>query len=170
MPLPIHQQHEQQAPAALSVAVITVSDTRTTETDTGGQTVIDHLLAAGHQLAARYLIKDEPVPMRELLSELAGRPEIAAILLTGGTGISSRDQTYETVSALLDKPLPGYGELFRQLSYAEIGPAAILSRAAGGVMRGKVVLTMPGSPNGVRLAMEKVIIPQLRHLVREASR
>ncbi|WP_425616302.1 molybdenum cofactor biosynthesis protein B [Anatilimnocola sp. NA78] len=170
MSLPIHEQHQQQAPVSLAVAVITVSDTRTAETDTGGQTVIDHLQAAGHQLAARHIIKDDPGPMRELLLQLAERSEIAAILLTGGTGISSRDQTFETVSALLEKPLPGYGELFRQLSYAEIGPAAILSRATGGVMRGKVVLTMPGSPNGVRLAMEKIIIPQLRHLVREAGR
>jgi molybdopterin adenylyltransferase len=170
MSTPIHQQHEQQAPASLNVAVITVSDTRTEETDTGGQTVIDHLLAAGHTLHARHIIRDEPQPMRELLLKLAGDHHLTAILLTGGTGISSRDQTYETVTALLDKPLPGYGELFRQLSYAEIGPAAILSRATGGVMRGKVVLTMPGSPNGVKLAMEKIVVPQLRHLVREASR
>ena len=170
MPAPIHQQHEQSAPPSLSVAVITVSDTRTEETDTGGQAVIDHLLAAGHLLHSRHIIRDEPVPMRELLLALAQELDLRAILLTGGTGISSRDQTFETVSALLDKPLPGYGELFRQLSYAEIGPAAILSRATGGVFRGKVVLTMPGSPNGVNLAMEKIIVPQLRHLAREAGR
>lgn len=170
MATPIHQQHEQTAPPSLAVAVITVSDTRTLETDTGGQTVIDHLLAAGHTLHARHIIRDEPVPMRELILALTAEPNLAAILLTGGTGISSRDQTFETVTALLDKPLPGYGELFRQLSYAEIGPAAILSRATGGVIRKKIVLTMPGSPNGVKLAMEKIIIPQLRHLVREATR
>jgi molybdenum cofactor biosynthesis protein B len=168
--IPIHQQHEQQAPASLAVAVITVSDTRTLENDTGGQTVIDHLLAAGHQLLARHIIRDEPGPMRELLLKLSADAKLAAILLTGGTGISSRDQTYETVSALLDKPLPGYGELFRQLSYAEIGPAAILSRATGGVFRGKVILTMPGSPAGVKLAMEQIIVPQLKHLAREAGR
>jgi molybdopterin adenylyltransferase len=170
MSTPIHQQHEQTAPAALSVAVITVSDTRTLENDTGGQTVIDHLLAAGHLLHSRHIIRDEPQPMRELLTTLCNELDLRAILLTGGTGISSRDQTYETVTALLDKSLPGYGELFRQLSYTEIGPAAILSRATGGVMRGKVVLTMPGSPNGVKLAMEKIIVPQLRHLAREAGR
>lgn len=170
MEVPIHEQHQQQAPQSVAVAVITVSDTRTLETDTGGQTVVDFLLAAGHTVAERAIIKDEPTPMRQLLRELVARPEVAAILLTGGTGLSSRDQTYETVSELLDKPLPGYGELFRQLSYADIGPAAILSRATGGVMQRKIVLTMPGSPNAVRLAMEKIIIPQLRHLVREASR
>lgn len=170
MSTPIHQQHEQTAPQSLAVAVITVSDTRTLATDTGGQTVIDHLLAAGHLLHSRHIIRDEPQPMRELLLALANELDLSAILLTGGTGISSRDQTYETVTALLDKPLPGYGELFRQLSYAEIGPAAILSRATGGVMRGKIVLTMPGSPNGVKLAMEKIIVPQLKHLAREAGR
>lgn len=167
---PIHEQHQQQAPMSLSVAVITVSDTRTVETDTGGQTAIDLLLAAGHTLAERFIIKDEPEPMRRLLRQLVVRQDVAAVLLTGGTGISGRDQTFETVSALLDKPLPGYGELFRQLSYADIGPAAILSRATGGVMQQKIVLTMPGSPNAVRLAMEKIIVPQLRHLVREAGR
>ena len=170
MSTPIHQQHEQMAPQSLAVAVITVSDTRTPETDSGGQAVIDHLLAAGHQLHSRHIIRDEPQPMRELLLNLAAELDLRAILLTGGTGISRRDQTYETVSALLEKPLPGYGELFRQLSYAEIGPAAILSRATGGVLRGKIVITMPGSPNGVKLAMEKIIVPQLRHLAREANR
>ena len=108
--------------------------------------------------------------MRPLLLALAGQGEIDAILLTGGTGISSRDQTFETVSQLLDKPLPGYGELFRMLSFEEIGPAAMLSRAVGGVLDRTVVLTMPGSPAAVRLAMERLILPELGHLVREARR
>ncbi len=165
-----HQLHESQGPPAVRCAVITVSDTRTLENDTGGQTVIDHLHAAGHTVPAREIIPDEPDRMRPLLMSLAGRDDIDAILLTGGTGISSRDQTFETVSNLLDKPLPGYGEIFRMLSYQEIGPAAILSRAVGGLLRRKVVLTMPGSPAAVRLAMEKIIIPQLSHLLREARR
>ena len=108
--------------------------------------------------------------MRVLLELLRERNDLDAILLTGGTGISPRDQTYETVSLLLTKPLPGYGELFRMLSYAEIGVAAMLSRACGGVMGNKIVLTMPGSPHGVRLAMEKIILPELKHLVREARK
>ena len=108
--------------------------------------------------------------MRPLLETLAGRDDLDAILLTGGTGVTSRDQTYETVSSLLSKPLPGYGEIFRMLSYQEIGPAAILSRAIGGLIGRKVVLTMPGSPAAVRLAMEKIIVPELPHLVREARR
>ena len=105
-----------------------------------------------------------------LLESLRDRTDLDAILLTGGTGITSRDQTYETVTQLLDKPLPGYGEVFRLLSYQEIGAAAILSRATGGLLGRKVLLTMPGSPAAVRLAMEKIIVPELPHLVREARR
>lgn len=166
----VHQQHEATAPQQLRCAVITVSDTRTLETDSGGQTVINYLQQAGHAVAVREIIPDEPVRMRPLLQLLAGRDEVDAILLTGGTGISSRDQTFETVTELIQKPLPGYGELFRMLSYHDIGPAAMLSRAVGGVMDKTVVLTMPGSPAAVRLAMEKLIAPQLPHLVREARR
>lgn len=165
-----HQVHESQGPRQVRCAVITVSDTRTLENDTGGQTLIDHLQAAGHTIAAREIIPDEPDRMRPLLLSLAERDDIDAILLTGGTGITSRDQTFETVTALLEKRLPGYGEIFRMLSYQEIGPAAILSRATGGLLRRKVVLTMPGSPAAVRLALEKIIIPQLPHLLREARR
>jgi molybdenum cofactor biosynthesis protein B len=165
-----HKQHESQGPPSVRCAVITVSDTRTVETDTGGKTVIDHFTAAGHTLVSRDIIPDEPSRMRPLLISLADRDDVDAILLTGGTGITSRDQTYEIVSSLLDKPLPGYGEVFRMLSYQDIGPAAILSRAVGGLIGRKVVLTMPGSPAAVRLAMEKIIVPQLPHLVREARR
>ena len=163
-----HEEHRAQAPGAIRCAVITVSDTRTLDNDTGGQTAIVHLTAAGHPLAHREIIPDEPTRMRPLLESLRGRDDIDAILLTGGTGITSRDQTYETVTSLLDKPLPGYGEVFRMLSYQEIGGAAILSRAVGGLMGRKVLLTMPGSPAAVRLAMEKIIVPELPHLVREA--
>ncbi len=164
------QQHQASSPTQLRCAVITVSDTRTLETDTGGAAVIEHLEKAGHQILVREIIRDEPATMRPLLQSLAERDDLDALLLTGGTGISSRDFTYETVSALLTKPLPGYGELFRMLSYAEIGPAALLSRATGGLIGRTVVLTMPGSPAGVRLAMEKIIVPELGHLVREARR
>lgn len=166
----IHREHESTAPKSLRCAVITVSDTRTLENDTGGQTVLDLLTAAGHESVAREIIPDEPDQMRPLLESLSQRDDVDAILLTGGTGISRRDQTFETVSALITKPLPGYGELFRVLSYQDIGPAAMLSRAVGGLIDSKVVLTMPGSPAAVRLAMEKLIVPQLPHLVREARR
>jgi molybdopterin adenylyltransferase len=163
-------EHRSHSPTSLSCAVITVSDTRTLENDTGGQAVVDRLLAASHRVVAREIIPDEPDRMRPLLSSLASQHGIDAILLTGGTGITSRDLTFETVSAMLTKPLPGYGELFRMLSYQEIGPAAMLSRAVGGVLGQAIVLTMPGSPAAVRLAMEKLILPELGHLVREARR
>jgi len=163
-------RHHAEAPRSVPCAVVTVSDTRTFADDTGGRTVVDLLTAAGHQVAAREIIPDEPERMRTLLAALVARDDIAAILLTGGTGLSSRDQTFETVSALLTKPLPGYGEIFRMLSYQEIGAAGMLSRAIGGLIDRTVVLTMPGSPAGVRLAMEKLIVPELGHLVREARR
>jgi molybdenum cofactor biosynthesis protein B len=166
----VHEQHRSQGPSSIRCAVITVSDTRTLDTDTGGQAVIEHLAAAGHEVVSRHIIPDEPAPMRQLLESLRERADIDAILLTGGTGVSSRDQTFETVTRLLDKPLPGYGEIFRFLSYQEIGPAAILSRATGGLLGRKVLLTMPGSPAAVRLAMEKIVVPELAHLVREARR
>ena len=167
---PTHEVHQSQGPQFARCAVITVSDTRTLENDTGGQGVIDRLMAAGHTIVHREIVPDEPNRMRPLLFSLAARDDIDAILLTGGTGITSRDQTYETVSGLLEKPLHGYGEIFRMLSYQEIGPACMLSRAVGGLIGRKVVLTMPGSPAAVRLAMEKIIIPQLPHLLREAGR
>jgi molybdenum cofactor biosynthesis protein B len=166
----IHEQHAAQGPQKLACAVVTVSDTRTLENDTGGQAVIAHLQAQGHAIACREIIPDEPTRMRGLLQSLRDRDGLDAILMTGGTGISSRDQTFETVAGLLTKSLPGYGELFRMLSYQAIGPAAMLSRATGGLLGGKVLLTMPGSPAAVKLAMEQVIIPQLPHLVREARR
>lgn len=166
----VPEQHRASAPAAIGCAVITVSDTRTLDNDTGGRAVVEHLEAAGHRIVARHIIPDEPAVMRTLLLDLTRRDDVQAILLTGGTGLGSRDQTCETVSAQLTKPLPGYGELFRMLSFHEIGPAAMLSRATGGLIGQCVVLTMPGSPHGVRLAMEKLIVPELGHLVREARR
>ena len=164
------QEHKSQAPQSVRCAVVTVSDSRTLETDTGGKEVIDRLLAAGHVVAAREIIPDDPARMRPLLEDWRDAVDVDAILMTGGTGLTSRDQTYETVTSLLTKPLPGYGELFRLLSYQEIGPAAMLSRATGGLIGRVVLLTMPGSPAAVRLAMEKIILPELPHLVREARR
>ncbi len=163
-------EHRASAPEDVACAVVTVSDTRTTETDSGGQLLCELLVAAGFGVQAREIIPDEPARMRALLERFRDDPQIAAVLLTGGTGLSSRDQTFETVSAMITRPLPGYGELFRMLSFHEIGAAAMLSRAVGGLVGRTVVLTMPGSPAAVRLAVEKIIVPELRHLVREATR
>lgn len=162
--------HRADAPASLRVAVMTISDTRTLQTDTSGALIVELLEAAGHVVAERVILPDDPDRMRPLLEQYRDNDHLDAALLTGGTGISARDQTFETVSALLTRPLPGYGELFRMLSYAEIGPAAMLSRAIGGLAGRRVVLVMPGSRAAVRLAMEKIILPELPHLVREARR
>lgn len=163
-------EHKADAPVQFRCAVITVSDTRTLETDTGGAEVVRFLTDSGHVVVQREIIPDEPARMRPLLESFRDNDRIDVVLMTGGTGISTRDQTYETVTALITKPLPGYGELFRMLSYQEIGAAAMLSRATGGLMHRTVLLTMPGSRAAVRLAMEQVILPELGHLVREARR
>jgi molybdenum cofactor biosynthesis protein B len=163
-------EHKANAPRQIRCAVITVSDTRTVETDTGGAEVVRFLTESGHVIVAREIVPDEPARMRPLLESYRDDDQIDVVLMTGGTGISSRDQTYETVTALMTKPLPGYGELFRMLSFQEIGAAAMLSRATGGLMERTVLLTMPGSRAAVQLAMERVILPELSHLVREARR
>jgi len=163
-------EHHATSPQDVACAVITVSDTRTLETDTGGQLLCELIAAAGFRVAAREIIADDPTKMRVLVERFRDDPQVAAVLLTGGTGLSSRDQTFETLSGLFTKQLPGYGELFRMLSYQEIGPAALLSRAVGGLVGRTVVLSMPGSPAAVRLATERIIVPELRHLVREATR
>ncbi|MEE9602844.1 MAG: MogA/MoaB family molybdenum cofactor biosynthesis protein, partial [Thermoguttaceae bacterium] len=151
-------------------AVVTVSDTRTLETDVGGRTAVELLEAAGHGVRLREIVPDEPEDIRRLLAEASDRDDIDAVLITGGTGLGGRDRTFETVVAMLQKQLPGYGELFRMLSYEQIGAAAMLSRAVGGLIDRTVVLTMPGSPAAVQLAVEKLIVPELGHLVREARR
>jgi molybdenum cofactor biosynthesis protein B len=140
------------------------------ETDRGGKLVSDLLTTGGHQLASRHIVRDDPRDIEPLVRKLAEPDAVDAVLITGGTGIAERDQTFETISGLLTKPMPGYGELFRMLSYDDIGPAAMLSRAVGGVMNKVVILTMPGSTAAVQLAMEKLIVPEIGHLVFEARK
>ena len=163
-------EHRGKAPAAIACAVVTISDTRTPATDKSGTLIVESLQAAGHRIVDRQIVPDEPDKIRPLVMQYGMRGDIDAVLLTGGTGISPRDRTFETISAMLTRPLPGYGELFRTLSYQEIGAAAILSRAVGGLMGSMVILTMPGSTAAVRLAMEKLILPELGHIVREATK
>lgn len=161
-------EHRKEAPSSVSCYIITVSDTRTIETDTAGALIQSMLEEAGYEVKGRTIIKDNYQDIRELLYSSADQADIEAVLLTGGTGISPRDTTYEAVSSLLDKTLPGFGEIFRMLSFTEdIGSAAILSRAIAGTMGSTAVFSMPGSKGAVKLAMERLIIPELRHMMRE---
>ena len=157
--------HPDGAAKSVTYAVITVSDTRSPETDRSGQLIQEQLGAAGHRLAAYHVLKDEPDLIRQTLVALGEDPSLEAVILNGGTGIAPRDTTYDAIAALLDKTLPGFGELFRMLSYPEIGSRAMASRAIAGVDRGKLVFSLPGSSNAVRLALEKLILPELVHLV-----
>jgi len=154
----------------LTVTIITVSDTRTPETDESGKLARRMVEEAGHRVAGAHIVRDEPDALRSLLRDRLGDGEVDAILLNGGTGISRRDGTHEVVAGELEKTLPGFGEIFRALSYEEIGPGAMLSRAVGGLARGKVVFSMPGSTKAVRLALEKLILPELAHAVGEARK
>lgn len=164
------QQHHSDSPQVARCAVITVSDTRTLETDRGGARLVELLEEAGHRVAARAIVPDDPAGMQILLEEHRHDDGIDAVLMTGGTGISARDQTFETVQQAISRPLPGYGELVRMLSYHDIGPAAMLSRASGGLMDRTLLLTMPGSPLAIELIMGKIVLPELCHLIYEAQR
>ncbi len=165
------RRHKECASAGgpVAVAVVTVSDTRTPETDVNRAYLEEQLQKAGHRMAAYRLIPDEPAQVEHVLEELAASG-VQAILFNGGTGVSRRDRTYDVLERNLEKTLPGFGELFRMLSYEEIGPAAMLSRATAGVYRGCVVFSTPGSPAAVRLAWEKLIAPELEHLAWELAR
>lgn len=153
----------------MRVAVLTISDTRTDATNTSGRAIASLLEAEGHHVVARAIVRDEPAEVTAFLdAQLAGEAQV--IVTTGGTGITSRDSTFEAIDALLDKRLDGFGELFRMLSYADIGPAAMMSRACAGLVRGRVVVALPGSEGAVRLAMTRLLLPELAHLVQQASK
>lgn len=157
--------HPDFTEAAIACAVITVSDTRTTDTDRSGQLIRQLLTSAGHTVEAYVLVKDEPDRIQAQLEALSQQGSLDALIFNGGTGIAPRDTTYDAIERLLEKQLPGFGELFRWLSYQEIGSRAMASRAVAGVFRGKLVFSLPGSTNAVRLATETLILPELRHLV-----
>ncbi|ANS74081.1 molybdenum cofactor biosynthesis protein B [Paenibacillus yonginensis] len=161
-------EHKSEAPASVSCQVITVSDTRTQGNDASGKLMLKLLEEHGYAVVDYRIVKDEYDELRNLLHESAEDNRIEAVLLSGGTGIAPRDTTYEAVSSMLGKELPGFGEIFRYLSFTEdIGPAAILSRAVAGVINGTAVFSMPGSTGAVKLAMERIILPELRHVMRE---
>ena len=152
---------------AARCAVITLSDTRTGATDTSGQTIREMLLHDGHQVGFTRIIPDDPATLDALMRELLSRNDIDAILTNGGTGISKRDATIETLQKHFTQQLPGFGELFRMLSWEQIGSGAMLSRAIAGIAKGKLIFAMPGSTKAVQLAMDKLILPELRHLMIE---
>jgi len=160
--------HRKSAPAQVPTAVITVSDTRTLDTDAGGARVAELLSASGHPVVVREIAKDEPAAISATLNALLARDDVGAVILTGGTGVAPRDVTPDTVEPLLDRVVPGFGELFRALSYEQIGSAALLSRALAGLASGRVVFVLPGSRGAVELAMEKLVLPELGHLAGEA--
>jgi molybdenum cofactor biosynthesis protein B len=162
---PSTQQHRQSAPQSIVAAVLTVSDTRTLDSDQGGKLIADLLAANGHRVVERAIVPDDASRIAEQTMRLLELPGVEAVLITGGTGLAARDQTVDAVESLYDASIPGYGELFRMLSFQEIGPAAMLSRASAGRLGQQILITMPGSPNGVRLAMERLILPELPHLV-----
>ncbi|HEY2492652.1 MAG TPA: MogA/MoaB family molybdenum cofactor biosynthesis protein [Paenibacillus sp.] len=161
-------QHRSEAPSSVSCMIVTVSDTRNEETDVSGQLMKSLLETDGYTVINYVIVKDDYEGIRELIFEASNNNSIEAILLTGGTGISPRDTTYEAVASLLDRTLPGFGEIFRFLSFTEdIGSAAILSRAIAGTVGNTAVFSMPGSKGAVKLAMERIIIPELKHVIRE---
>ena len=163
-------EHKAQGPGSVRCFIITVSDTRTEVTDASGRAIAALLTAAGHIVAGRTIVKDDPEGVRAAVERELADPGVQVVITTGGTGITSRDSTYEAVSGMLTKRLDGFGELFRMLSYEQIGSAAMMSRACAGLVSGRILVSLPGSEAAVRLAMERLLIPELGHLVQQASR
>ena len=166
----VPEEHRQHAPSTLGFAVITASDSRTRADDTGGRTAAEAIVAAGHRIESRLLVPDDVEAIRNAVAEALGRPGVDVVLITGGTGVSPRDVTIEAMAPLFEKEIEGFGELFRALSYAQVGSAAMLSRATAGVRNGRALFLLPGSPKAVALGLEKLILPEAAHLVSQARR
>jgi molybdopterin adenylyltransferase len=164
-------EHRQHGKTAIQCAVITVSDTRTKETDKSGSVIIDLLEGNGHHLTSYDIVADEKEEIQRILESVTSSKHVEAVIMNGGTGISKRDVTIEAIQPLFSKEIPGFGELFRMLSYnLDIGSASMLSRAIAGVMNDCVVFSTPGSTKAVKLAMEKLILPELAHVVQEVKK
>jgi molybdenum cofactor biosynthesis protein B len=163
-------EHKAAAPFSVRCFVVTVSDTRTADDDASGRTIIELLTAAGHVVTGRTVVRDDPDMVHSTIERHLADAGVQVIITNGGTGITSRDSTYEAISTLLEKRLDGFGELFRMLSYQEIGPAAMMTRAVAGLAARRIVIALPGAPGAVRLAMEKLVIPEIGHLVQQASK
>jgi molybdenum cofactor biosynthesis protein B len=163
-------EHRAQAPVSIGCFVLTVSDTRTPETDSSGRAIRDLLQQAGHTVTGSRIVRDEPEQVTTAVREQMADPATRVVITTGGTGITSRDDTFEAVDRLLHKKLDGFGELFRMLRYNDIGAAAMLSRAVAGTIDRKAVFVLPGSENAVRLAVTRLILPELGHVVQQLNR
>ena len=158
-------EHKGKARRTIRCAVITLSDTRTEETDTSGKRIKDLLAEQGQPVVAYRILKDEPEQITAVVQALLAQSEVDAIITTGGTGIAPRDTTFEAIQGLLEKEISGFGEMFRMLSYADIGAAAMLTRATAGVANGKVIISLPGSTGAVELGMTKLVLPELGHMM-----
>ena len=165
-----HLEHKELSPKAVTCAILIISDSRTEKTDESGKYLLDKLESNGHTVIDYALLKNDPEAIKKKLIEYLEQEELQVIITSGGTGVSMRDVTVETVTPMLDKMLDGFGELFRTLSYMEIGTASIMSRAIAGVTGGKIILCVPGSLAAVKLAVEKIILSEIGHMVREATR
>ncbi len=165
-----YHEHRHLAPASVSCAVVIVSDSRTEADDESGKLIMQRLNDNGHRVAAYCILRNEADSIRQKILELVRQDDVQVIITSGGTGVSHRDVTVDTLEPMLEKKLDGFGELFRSLTYQEIGTGSILSRATGGVIDGKVILCFPGSLGAATLAMDRVILPEIGHLVREATR
>jgi molybdenum cofactor biosynthesis protein B len=169
-PSTVPDEHRRHGPASVACAVVTVSDSKTAETDRGGPTIRESLERAKHSVAWSRVVRDEVLEIRSAVESALADPKIRAVVLTGGTGLTRRDVTPEALAPLFEKEIPGFGELFRMLSHREIGSAALLSRACAGTSRGKPIFALPGSPAAVRLAMDELVVRELGHLVEQLSR
>ena len=166
----VPREHKAHVPKSVGCLVLTISDSKTSETDTSGQLIRELLAKAGYQVVRSVIVKDEPGHVQDVVRQGCEDSRVQVLVLTGGTGITSRDSTFEAVESMLEKRLTGFGELLRVLSYEQIGAAAMLSRAQAGIRQRRIIFSLPGSPNACRLALERLIIPELGHLVREVSR
>lgn len=170
MTVPSHHEHKDHAPSSIGCMIITCSDTRTPETDASGQLIRKLLEERGHTVVGYHLVKDDPAQIQLWIARCTADETVQAIIINGGTGIARRDSTFEAVDEMLEKRLTGFGEIFRLLTYQDIGSPAIMSRATAGVIKGRILFSTPGSENAVRLAMEKLILPELGHLVKELTK
>lgn len=170
MALSAPHEHKEHAPRQASCVVITCSDTRTPQSDTSGYRIMVMLRDAGHSVASYQIVKDEPSKIKSAIKKAVKNKKVQAIIINGGTGIAKRDSTFEAIEDLLEKKLDGFGEVFRYLTYQDIGSPAIMTRATAGTYKGRIIFSTPGSENAVKLAMEKLILPELGHILQQLSK